>query len=225
MKIFADIESIPEQPEAEAKALIAETIQAPAAMKKAETIKDWHDGKGKYEGAKDRLIEETYRKGSFDGGKGEVISIAWSLEGDTVKNVYRPLQCDEGDMLRHFFKDVSDATRGGNAYFIGHNITFDLKFLYHRAVVLGINPQFKIPFDGRHGNDYFCTMKAWAGYRDTISQVNLCKALGFAGKPDDIDGSKVWDFVKAGKVERVAEYNKGDVETVIKMYKKLNFLG
>jgi len=223
MKIFLDAETIPEQPEAEAKALIAETIQAPAAMKKAETIKDWHDGKGKYEGAKDRLIEDTYRKTSFDGGRGELISIAWSLEGDTVKNVYRPLGGDESEMIYNFIEDIN--SHCARTYFIGHNITFDLKFLFHRAVVLGVNPGFKLPFDGRHGNDYFCTMKAWAGFKDTISQVNLCKALGFAGKPDDIDGSKVWDYVRDGKVSEVAEYNKFDVETVIKMYNKLNFIG
>ena len=42
--IFIDIETIPEQPEEAVKARIAETIKAPATMKKAETIAEWHNG-------------------------------------------------------------------------------------------------------------------------------------------------------------------------------------
>ena len=62
MNVFLDIETIPEQPEESAKALIAETIEAPAAMKKPETIKAWHDGEGKYEGVKEKAIDDAYRK-------------------------------------------------------------------------------------------------------------------------------------------------------------------
>ena len=67
-------------------------------------------------------------------------------------------------------------------------------------------------------------MQAWAGYKGRISQDNLAKALGIPGKPDDIDGSKVWDFVKAGKVDRVAEYNTYDVATVVEIHRRINFL-
>ena len=58
-----------------------------------------------------------------------------------------------------------------------------------------------------------------------MSQNNLCKALGIEGKPGDIDGSKVWDFYKAGKIDRIEEYNRHDVETVEKIYNRINFKG
>jgi predicted PolB exonuclease-like 3'-5' exonuclease len=51
----------------------------------------------------------------------------------------------------------------------------------------------------------------------------MCKALGLDGKPGDIDGSKVWDFVEAGKYEEVMTYNKYDVEQGRKVYKRLTF--
>ena len=51
----------------------------------------------------------------------------------------------------------------------------------------------------------------------------MCKALGIPGKPDDIDGSKVWDFVERGDYERVMQYNILDVDESRQVYKRLTF--
>jgi len=226
MKTFIDIETIPQQPEAEVKAEIAKTIEAPATMKKAETIADWHNGAGKYAGVKDAAIEKVYRDTSFDGAKGEVISIAWSIEGGKVVSCHRDPGANEADMIASVFNDISNAKHDRPPFFIGQYVAgFDLKFLYHRCVILGVKPPFKLPFNGRHDKDFYCTQEAWAGFKGRMSQDNLCKALGIEGKPDDIDGSKVWDFVKAGNVDRVAEYNRDDVEKNIQIYNRLNFKG
>lgn len=225
MNIFIDIETIPEQPEGEAKKRIAETISAPATMTKPETIEQWHNGEGKYAGVKDAAIEDAYRKTSLDAAKGQIVSIA------AANNQTDPDSCsglDESDIIKHSFGLIEDLCMGNHVqlgpYFIGHWIGgFDLKFIFQRCVILGIKPPFELPFYGRHGKDFYCTMQAWAGYRDTISQDNLCRALGIEGKPDDIDGSKVWDFVKAGNIERVAEYNRDDVTKIREIYKRLTF--
>lgn len=225
-----DIESIPAQPEEEAKAEIAKTIDAPAAMKKAETIADWHSGAGKYAGVKDAAIEEAYRKGALDGAKGEIISISWSNgKYASLPCLYRDLGSDytETDLLADAFSAIDKMCTGGHhksePYFIGHNIAWDLKFLWHRAVILGVKPPFRLPFAGRHKSDYYDNMQAWAGYNGRISQDNLAKALGIKGKPGDISGANVWDHVKAGDVGRVAEYNKDDVRAVIEIHNKINF--
>ncbi len=232
MNVYTDIESIPEQPEEEAKKAIAGTIKPPATMSKPETIEAWHNGGGKYAGAKDAAIEEVYRKTSFDGGRGQICSIAWAIEDDNIDS-YSLEPRSEYDIIELFFDRIyyhcTAREKGGptlvrTPFFIGHNITFDLKFLFHRAVVLGIRPPFKLPFDGRHGKDFYCTMQAWDGYRDRISQDNLCKALGIEGKPNDIDGSKVWDHFKAGNISRIAEYNRDDVAKVRRIYKRINFI-
>jgi hypothetical protein len=226
MNVFLDIETIPAQPEEATKEEIRSSIQAPATMKKAETIQEWHEGKGKYAGVKDEAVEKAYRDTSFNGAKGQVCSIAWIANGvlDSVSTEGK----SEEDILRYFFGSISKSGRDRPPFFIGHYVAgFDLKFLFHRAIILGVNfsaiANFKLPFDGRHGKDYYCTQAAWAGFNGKISQNNLCKALGIEGKPGDIDGSKVWDFVKAGDIKRVEEYNRHDVETVEKIYNRLNF--
>lgn len=228
MNIYLDIETIPTQPELEAKAEIAKTIKAPAAMKKAETIQDWHDGVGKYAGVKDASIEEAYRKTALDGAKGEVISVAFASCEHDLSVGARELDQSESMLLKDIFYSIEDmASNHGSRvqpFFVGHNISWDLKFLWHRAVILGIKPLFDLKFDGRHGQHFYDNMQAWAGYNQRISQDNLCKALGFEGKRDEVTGSNVWDFVKAGEVEKVAEYNKHDVQDVMNVYNKINFI-
>lgn len=224
MNVFIDIETIPQQPEDEVKAEIAKTIEAPAKMSKPETIVEWHAGEGKYAGVKDAMIEETYRKTSFDGSKGEICSVAFGFDGDVIHSLSRSV-FSESDILHYVFDTINQNRNGRPPYFVGHNIGgFDLKFLFHRAVILGINPGFDLCQHGRHGQHFYDTMQAWAGFGGRISQDNLCKALGIEGKPDDIDGSKVWDFYKAGNIARIEEYNRDDVEKIRKIYNKLNFI-
>jgi len=228
MKIFIDIETIPAQPENEVKAEIAKTIKAPASMKKPETIQDWHDGAGKYKGVKDAAIEDAYRKTALEGACGEIISCVISDSVNFYENS-RDLGESEAFLLSKIFDDVDSLIRlnklGPHAlpYFIGHNVRFDLKFLWQRAVINKIPPSFKIPFNGRHGKDFYDTMEAWAGFGQRISQDNLCKALGMEGKRDEVKGSNVWDYVKAGQVSKVAEYNKHDVQDVVSIYNRINF--
>jgi hypothetical protein len=231
MNVFLDIETIPGQPEGAIKAEIAKTIEAPAAMSKPETINDWHNGSGKYAGVKDAAIEKAYRDTSFNGAIGELVSIAFAIE-DRQPEVFSRADYKAGgerDILTLAFDTIYLAMKkdrhSTTPYFIGQYVAgFDLKFLFHRCVILGIQPPFSLPFSGKHGRDFYCTQEAWAGFKGRMSQDNLCKALGIAGKPDDIDGSKVWDFVKSGDVKRVAEYNCDDIEKVRAIYNRINFI-
>lgn len=225
MNLFIDIETIPQQPELEAKAEIAKNIQAPAQMSKPETIAAWHAGEGSYAGVKESLIEETYRKTSFDGGKGEIISVAFAgMEGPVLK-CHRGMFAEESEMLEAVKFELLSMLGGKAPWFIGHNIGgFDLKFLFQRFVINRVNPQIDFKHWGRHGSQYYDTMQAWAGYGNRVSQDSLCKALGIEGKPEGIDGSKVWDFYKAGKIVEIADYNADDVEKVRAIYKRMNFM-
>ncbi len=221
-RVTLDIETIPAQSEDEAKSRIAEAIKPPAAMKKQETIDDWQSGEGKYAGAKDAAIEAEYRKGSLDGAKGQICSIAYAVEdGDVVSFS----SSDDAEILHWLFGTLSDAVKGRPPFFIGHQIgNFDLKFIFHRAVILGIKPPFELPFYGRHGQHFYDTNQAWCGFKDRISQDNLCKALGIEGKPSDISGANVWDHFKAGGIDRIQSYNESDVTQNRLIYKRLNFL-
>ena len=193
-------------------------------MAKDVAIKKWEEAFAEEKAPE--VAEQKWRKESFDGGKGEIISIAYASTDDEVINgLHRKLSESEADMLDKSFAMIRAtlSTRNwlSDPVFIGHNISFDLKFLYRRAIILGVDPGFNLPFRGRHGSDYFDNMQEWCEFKETISQDNLAKVLGLPGKPDNIDGSKVWDFVKAGKENEVFKYNCSDVETVIAVHKRL----
>jgi len=224
-EVFMDIETIPEQPEAESKTLIAQSIKPPAAIKKQETIDAWINGEGKYEGVRDEAIDTQYRKTGLTGSKGEIITIAWAIGDEKVKSLSRdPNVFDsEADMLRAFFGDIKENIKS-TPYFVGHFVAgFDMKFIFQRAVVLGVNPGFEIPFNGRHGQHFFDTQIAWVGYKDNCKLEVICDALGIPGKPDDIDGSQVWDYVKAGMINKVEDYNAVDVELVRNVFNRMMF--
>ena len=226
MNVFIDIETIPQQPEEEAKAAIRATIEAPGQMKKEDTINAWHNGEGQYAGVKDALVEEAYRKTSFDGSKGQICSIAWAVENGDIQSVAGMGASSESLLLHTLFSSIQEDLKDRPPYFIGHYISgFDLKFLFHRAVINNIKPPFDLCQWGRHNSNFYDTMTAWAGYGGKISQDNLCKALGIEGKPDGIDGSKVWDYYKEGRINEIQDYNKDDVDKVRKIYNRLTFGG
>lgn len=169
------------------------------------------------------VAEENWRKTALDGSKGELFSIAYATGGSGIACIHRAPNESERELLQYFFTDMVARLNGRPPFFIAHNAKFDLKFLFRRAVILGVKPPFSIPFRGRHDSDYFCTSEAFCEYGERISLNNLCAALGIKGKPDDIDGSNVWDYVKAGNYEKVTEYNKHDVFLVQEIYNKLTF--
>jgi len=245
MNIYLDVETVPAQsgPHSYENYLAEEkaNFKAPSDFTKGQACADLGltGDKAKYTSKADAIAlweakfskekapevaEEKWRKTSFDGAAGELISIAWAVGDDDILSVSRQLGNSESVLLERFFDSLSDALGRKTPYFIGQFIAgFDLKFIFHRAVILGVRPPFELPFNGRHKSDYFCTQVAWAGYGGRMSQDNMCKALGIEGKPDDISGSQVWDFVNAGKVERVEEYNRDDVDKVRQLHKRLTF--
>lgn len=169
------------------------------------------------------VAEEKWKKCSFDAAKGQICSIAWAIEDGDVENIGAYDGTPEEDVIGFFFSKVATECHRRTPFLIGHYIGgFDLKFLWRRAVILGIEPPFPLPFAGRHGKDFYCTQTAWCGYKDTISMDNLAKALGIEGK-GDMDGSMVWPAWKAGEFDKVCEYNVSDVEVVRNIFNRLTF--
>jgi predicted PolB exonuclease-like 3'-5' exonuclease len=139
---------------------------------------------------------------------------------------------DEVKVISAFYDAVSsryDPSRNQRPVFIGHNIIgFDLRFLFQRSVMLGIKPPLIIPFKAKPWDDsVFDTMTAWAGVGNRVSLSKLCKVFDLDAKGteigDEIDGSKVWDFVRDGRIDDVATYCMGDVERTRAIYKRLTF--
>jgi hypothetical protein len=230
MHIFLDIETIPAQG-AGVREEIAAGIAPPGNYKKAETIAEWEREQ------KPALVEEAWRRTALDGALGQIACAALAIgDAPPVAFYAEDWARAEPGILRHLFAAIRaahDAARHSanlaRPVLVGHNIAgFDLRFLFQRAVLHGIEPPAVIPFQARPWDDcIFDTMSAWAGHGNRVALDKLCRALSVPGKGseigEEIDGSKVWDFVADGRIAEVAEYCKGDVERVRAVFRRLTF--
>lgn len=219
-QIFIDIETCPAQNPA-VRAEIAASIKAPGQYTKPESIAKW------LEENKEAATEEAWRKTSFDGAVGHVCVIGMAIDDEQPQAFFSSFWHEnEADVLRGFFSLIDEACmRHPNVRptFIGHNlIDFDLRFLFQRAVVLGVKPSRFIPFNCKPWDEsVYDTMQRW-GARAGGSLDRITRALGLAGK-GDMDGSKVWDYVRDGRIVEVADYCKDDIELTRALYRRMTF--
>lgn len=217
-KIYIDIETIPGQAEW-IKEESDSKVSHPGNMSKQETIDKWWKENGA------EAIDSAWRKTALDGSRGEIICISWAINDNDPIAVYRDsINDSEGAMLTEFFAHMRSASL--NNQWIGHYITgFDLRFLWQRSVINQVKPTIKIPYDAKPWSDnVFDTKIEWSGMQSTGtgSLDSVCRALGYKGK-GDIDGSKVWDYVKEGRIEEVVEYCKDDVIKARLLHKRMTF--
>lgn len=222
MQIVIDIETCPAQDPKVLEKFIA-TIEAPGQYKKPESIAEWLRENGA------AAAEEKWRKTSFDGALGHICVIGVAIDDAPPVSLYREdWHVSEADVLREFF-DLIDETCAKHPnvrpVFIGHNVIgFDLRFIFQRAVVLGVKPSVHVPLNARPYGDssVYDTMTAWAGHRDTVSLDKLGEVLTGEGK-GEMDGSKVWDAVKDGRINEVAQYCCDDVSKTRQVYRRMTF--
>jgi 3'-5' exonuclease len=231
MRIYIDIETVPSQAP-DARELVKAGIKPPATHKKPETIAAW------WENDAPAAIEEAWRKQALDAAAGEIISISWMSDDCLAPTTaIRSHHDDEPVVLVQFFGQLQAALEGAairdhrgqaiyddSPFFIAHNASFDLGFLWRRSIILGIRAPFSIPGPTAKPGSYGCTMAAWAGNRGTIGLDKLCKALGVPSpKGEGMDGSKVFDAWLAGELDKIAKYNRGDVIAARACWHRLNW--
>lgn len=233
MNIFFDMETIPGQnPEVMAQIVAdaekaKQNIRVPKTHKKPEAIESYIAEKAE---EIDAGIDEAYRKTALDGAVGQIATISFAVgDGNPLKFYHEAYADTEAQTLAEFFDElrgVFNASSMTRPVFVGHNIlNFDLPFLWKRSVILGLKPPAFIPFKAKPWDTtIFDTMIEWSGMRNLISQDKLSRALGNPGK-GEIDGSKVWDYVKAGRIAEVADYNAEDVIAVRANFKRMTFQG
>ena len=221
INIYIDIETVPNQsPEYRAK--VREGIKPPAQFKKQDSIDAWMAENA--ESATDEAIAKT----SFDPAYGHICCIAWAYGVEEPNSISNGVVGTEADNLEEFFYRIQKEVGVHMVRWIGHYISgFDLRFLLNRAIVLGVKlpSSLILPRDIKPWSDQvFDTMTAWAGAKGTISQDNLAKALGLAGK-GDFDGSMVAEAWAKGEHAKIAEYCRNDVETVRAIHRKFEQVG
>jgi predicted PolB exonuclease-like 3'-5' exonuclease len=226
MKLYIDIETIPTQNQVLIER-IRKSIKCPGNITKTESIEEW------YAENSASAFDEKYRKTSFDGLYGELLSIAFAIEDGEVQGMIRRDYDTETDLLKWFFESITNhCDKFGNSTaiskWIGQYITgFDLRFIWQRCVVNQYKPPIAIPYDIKPWDDaVFDTKIAWTGassqYSGASKQDDLCAAFGLSGK-GDIDGSKVYDYWLDDRLDEILEYNKDDVFQNRQIYKLLTF--
>ncbi len=214
--LFLDIETIPCQRPGMFDEIKA-SITPPANITKQETIDKWMS-----ENASTKASDQ-WRKTSFDGTLGEIICVGFAVGDGNVRTVYR--KADEKQFLFEVFHEIA-AICPETSQIVGHNvISFDLRYLFQRAVINSVYPAIDLHHEDRHGHHVYDTMIAWSGYdKDKrISLKNICAALGIPVKSDGLDGSKVYDYWRDGRHDEIAAYCAEDVEATRAVYRRLTF--
>lgn len=235
MNIVFDIETLPsDDPEifnefrAEADKEKA-TIKAPANYKDEAKIAEYIAGK---HAEIDAGVADKIAKTSFSGMYGRIACISWSVDGG------EPLASESTDSERQAIERFYDAVvhaakreRHGGEYsldvsFVGHNIAaFDLPFLKHRSIILGIAPPpiIRKAFSAKPWDSIIQdTMLMWSSDPHKRGSMDrLCKAFGISGK-GDFDGSMVAETWPSDP-QKVIDYCKDDVRRTWEMYKRITF--
>ena len=235
-KLPLDIETIPGQAAAVLDALKADAeaekaeCRAPANYKDPEKIAA---NIAEQHAAIDAAVLDKWRKTSFDGAFGQIVVVSFSVDGAQPFKLWNE-DWQPPESERHLLLDLNDALHDSikpsmeiGTQVIGHNVSaFDLRFLVQRSIVLGVKPH---PILARAAaakpwetDKVFDTMVQWAGVGNRVSLDKLCKALGLPGK-GEIDGSKVFDYVQAGRIAEIAEYCADDVRKVWAVYQRMTF--
>ncbi|MBK0395576.1 hypothetical protein [Kingella bonacorsii] len=244
LKIYLDIETIPDQRPSAYEATLEATkanFKAPGDLtkeqaaadlgisdkdaikytSKATMIAQWEaemrDTKAP------ELAQAKHRKTALNGGYGQVRLIGIAANDNPVSVLEN---ANEATLLQQFNQWITEQLNGlpKNAiHFIGHNIEWDLRFLYHRFVINRIAPAAHL-IHNRYSEHLFDTMQAWAGYGSHIKLDELCTILNIPTPKDSLDGSQVWDAIQAGRVQEVVDYCARDVAATREVYRRLNFI-
>lgn len=248
--LYLDIETIPAQrpdvleeirtsKQADLDAALA-AIAPPGNYKKQETIDEWMATEAPKVAAKltaafDADVEEAYRRTGLDGAFGQVCVIGYALNNDEPQylSVVDLSSKSERDLLMAFadrLNEIIQANEVLSTTVIGHNVlNFDLRFLVQRHIINRIRPHTVIARAAQakpwEQDRVYDTLVQWGGTGAKAggSLDKLCKALSIPSPKGAIDGSKVWDFVKAGEIDQVAAYCAKDVAATRAVHRRMTF--
>lgn len=243
LNVFIDIETIPNQKQGAFEAIlqdVALNFKAPSDLtkekaaadlgitdkdeikftSKASMIERWEAAMASSKSHE--VAEDKYRRTALNGGYGEVCVIGLAVDDGEPEAITDE---DEAEILVKFNQLITrikyDVPRP-NIRFIGHNVEFDIRFLFHRFIVNRIKPAINLHYS-QYSENFADTMQIWAGRGNRIKLAELCEILRIPSPKDGIDGSQVWDYVQAGRIEEVAEYCKKDVIATREAYNRMTF--
>ena len=212
-RLFLDIETLPGDESLREE--IARNTHPPSGHSTPEALERWEEEQ------KPEQVEHAYRRTALRGHAGRILCIGYVKES--------PDRCDEGvltgdepSILRAFWDLVRDVD-----LFVGFNVLdFDLKFILQRSIVNRVPPSRPISFRRFQQEPVYDVMREWEAWstRDTISLDTLSRALGMESpKSGGVDGSQVYDFYLAGRVQEIYDYCLRDVRVTREIYRRMTF--
>lgn len=214
-------------------------IKPPGNYKKQETIDEWllTEAPKHAQALRDAFeadVDAAYRKTGLDGAFGQICVIGFALGDEPARTIWSPEWAEpncETELLQDFacvLTDLIPANMERAICVVGHNVAaFDLRYLIQRSIVNRVQPHRVIASAAQakpwEQEKVFDTMVQWAGIGNRVTLDKLCKALSIPTPKGDIDGAKVWDAVKAGRIAEVAAYCTRDVEATRAVHRRLTF--
>lgn len=187
----------------------------------------WMAARALAKGIEPAAADKEYRDSSLSPLLGELAVVALAIDDNepitftrdfSDPNGEAKLCADVGAEFRGLYDD------GVLTQIIAHNAAFDRTMLRTRCAVHGVKLPYKVhgihikPWDGV----WVCTMDLLRiDWKSHASLDAACVAFGVPLLKGDIDGSKVWDAIVAGRIDDVAAYCADDVRRVRAVYKKL----
>jgi len=170
--------------------------------------------------------DREYRATSLSPVLGELAVVSYALDEGEPFTFVRDFNSPTGerDLVRRVAEDLRDLDEERRIRrIIAHNAAFDRTVLRTRAMVHGVALPYGVhainlkPWD----SPWWCTMDALRVDRGGPSLDAACVAFGVPLLKGDIDGSKVWDAIVAGRLDEVAAYCADDVRRVRAVYRKI----
>ncbi len=234
LKVYFDAETLPPLYDNEGLEKFKQTIKVDGRIKKEEAKQKWIE----------ENWEEQFRKLAVNTNKADFATFAFSLNKektrcfineekdgkrfneDIVNALYDSIREKVIELSDFDISSLSEEERNNDEFmkfvdikWCGFNIRkFDLDLLWKHAVKAKHRKLQRLIPRGRFDNNVIDLMEVFNGPEiKYTSQQEVCDFLGIKGKPDEIDGSQVFDFWIQGRKDEIAEYNIFDVEKVIEM--------
>jgi hypothetical protein len=203
---------------------VCSEIRPPATYKKAESIAEWWQTQG---GA---AKEEAISKTALNGAWGELFCLGFAVESRDVQIVHH---ASEQTLLQNFEALLKDEIAACNEErefkadrftFVGHNVEFDLRFIWQRARITGAAFNVELPLDRYpKASPYrYDTMIEWAGYGNRIKQSDLELAFNLErNDPLTRGGADVHEALKAGREEDVFAHCREDIRLLREIHLRM----
>lgn len=172
--------------------------------------------------------ESVMDKAGLNGLTCHIISLAVAIDDHEPVSFSTDSWENERKIIVEFFDYITKNCGNYAHTFIGHCVVgFDLKVLRQRCMVLGIKWPviFESAFKDKWGESVFDTMLKWNGgdKHDFVSLEKLCMAFGVDTPKTEMTGADVYNYWRQGRIDEIAEYNKGDVIAVRAVKKAMTF--